>query len=77
MKKKISKFEYLCNRLDDKYKRRPGVLKSIRIKNKLNQDEFSYLLGIDQSALSLMENGKRRIKQNIINIIQERYRVRI
>jgi len=48
------------------------VLKEYRIKKGLSQGELANLLGISPSYLSLIEQGKRRFRFNMIMEIKER-----
>lgn len=42
------------------------VLKEIRLKNKLSQEELAFICGLDRTYISLMERGKRKPTINTI-----------
>jgi len=42
------------------------VLKEVRLKNKLSQEELAFACGLDRTYISLMERGKRKPTLNTL-----------
>lgn len=61
--------------LDKKYTKAGALLKGLRYREGLNQNEFATQIKVSQSDLSKMENGNRPIGKIIAKRIQEVFRV--
>ena len=65
----------LFKELNDKYTEAGALLKGLRARENLNQNEFSKLIGVTQANLSKMENGKRTIGKMIAKRLEEVFHV--
>ena len=61
--------------LTDKYSKAGALLRGLRIREGLNQTEFSKIIGTTQANLSSMENGNRPIGKNKAKLIAEKFNV--
>ena len=62
--------------LNEKYSKLGALVKGVRHREGLSQNEFSKRLGISQSDLSKIECGKRAIGKNIANRIIKEFNLR-
>lgn len=46
-----------------------GRIRELRKAMKMNQDDFSYLVGVQRSYMGLIENGKRDLRMNTLRRI--------
>jgi hypothetical protein len=61
--------------LTEKYSKAGSLLRGLRIREGLNQTEFSKIINTTQANLSSMENGNRPIGKNKAKLIAEKFDV--
>ena len=61
--------------INDKYTKAGALLKGVRAREGLNQNDFAKAIGVTQANLSKMENGKRRIGRIVAKRIEEAFDV--
>ena len=72
--KNISADELFAD-LDKKFTQAGVLLKGLRTREGLTQEEFAKAIGIDQPNLSSMENGKRPIGKELAKRIEKEFGV--
>lgn len=65
----------LFKNINNKYGKPGALLKGLRYRENLNQTDFAIKIGVTQSDLSKMENGKRPIGKTIAKRIAEMFDV--
>lgn len=63
--------------INAKYTKAGALLKAVRIREGLNQNDFAKLINVTQGDLSKMENGKRPIGKILVNRIAKKFKSRI
>lgn len=53
-----------------------SLLKEVRQKRKLTQEEFAKLMKMPQSRISLIENGKLKIERDVILVLNKKFKVK-
>lgn len=61
--------------INDEYTKAGALLKGVRAREGLNQNDFAKAIGVTQANLSKMENGKRRIGRTVAKRIEEAFDV--
>jgi DNA-binding XRE family transcriptional regulator len=59
--------------LNRKYTKAGALLKGVRVREGLNQEEFAKVIGVEQANLSKMENGKRAIGRTVAQRIAKAF----
>jgi DNA-binding XRE family transcriptional regulator len=67
--------EVITAPLDKKYTRAGALLKGVRAREDMGQLKFAEAIGVTQSNLSKMENGKRAIGKKIAKRIEKAFDV--
>lgn len=52
-------------------------IKGVREENKLTQEEFGKVVGVNMKTISLMENGHRKPSQEVLSIISSKYNINL
>lgn len=61
--------------INDEYTKAGALLKGVRAREGLNQNDFAKAIDVTQANLSKMENGKRRIGRTVAKRIEEAFDV--
>lgn len=61
--------------INEKHTKAGALLKGVRAREGLNQNDFAEAIGVTQANLSKMENGKRRIGRTVAKRIEEAFNV--